>query len=250
MISTTLIGGIGNNLFQSATAFAFGLKYKVDVVLPTTIENPHYEGQQVHRFPGLKYSDNIIPLPTFSEQQFHYKPLPFMDFVNLYGYFQSHRYFNDYRKELLEALAIPYEKKEGWCSVHVRRQDYITKPDVHPAVTKEYLYEAMDYVFDQTGGGVTFEIYSDDTAWCSHVLAMPPFNKFHKKIYSGENEMEALQKMSCNQNIITANSSFSWWAAYLNQNPDKIVVSPRKWFGLEQSRNNTRDLYLPNSIIL
>lgn len=250
MISCIFRGGLANNIFQSATAFAFGLKHKVDVILPTTIDNPHYEGQQVHRFPGFKYSDDIIPLPIFEEQQFHYKPLPFMDYVKLSGYWQSWRYFNDYKKELIEALGVKYEMKNATCSVHVRRGDYLNNPDVHPPITKEYIYAAMDDVFEKTNGNITFEIFSDDTAWCSQILWASPFNKFTKNLHSGNSEIRDLIDMSNCEHNITANSAFSWFGAYLNQNPNKIVIHPKKWFGSEYRHQNTRDLYLPNSTIL
>lgn len=250
MITCTLTGGIGNCLFIEATLFAFAKKHNIEYAIPATIENPHYKGQQVHRFPGLNYSDNIQLLPIFQEQQFHYKPLPFMDFVCLSGYWQSWRYFHQYRKELLEALWFKWEMKKNTCAVHVRRTDYLNTPDVHPPITKEYILEAMELMYVKMNGGVTFEIFSDDTEWCSQVMWGTTFSKFEKNLHSGKSEIEDLKNMSECENIITANSSYSWWAAYLNQNENKTVIHPKKWFGSERRRYDLRDLYLPNSIIL
>ena len=249
MISIILQGGVGNNLFQVATAFAFGLKHNAEVIFPTTIENPHYEGQQVHQFTSFKYSDNIIPLPTFQEQQFHYKPLPFMDYVCLSGYFQSWRYFNQYRKELLAALDFKWEPRGG-CAIHIRRGDFLDKPDVHPVITKEYLLEAMKYVVSKTNSEINFFVYSDDEKWCIETFNEPKFEDYSIVLCHVPDEYDALQKMSCCEHQITSNSSFGWWAAYLNQNSNKIVVHPKKWFGSEYRHHNTRDLYLSNSIII
>jgi len=245
------MGGLGNNLFQTAAVFAFAKKHNLEYFVPTTIDNPHYEGQQVHRFPGINYLDNPPLLPTFKEQQYHYKPIPFMDFAVLDGYWQSWRYGHEYKKELLEALGFKWELKENVCSLHIRLDDYLDKPEVHPPITKGYIYEAMMTIMTrvQDWESVKFLVFSDSMRMAKEMLSSREFKSFPIEYSEGRNEIEDLELMSSCAHQITSNSSFSWWAAYLNQNPDKIVIHPRAWFGVGE-RKDTRDLYLPNSVIL
>lgn len=252
MVACTNTGGLGNCLFIQATLFAFAKKHNLEYAIPTTIDNPHYEGQQAHRFPGFNYSDDIPLLPVFQEQQFHYKPLPFMDFVTIQGYFQSWKYFNDYRKELLEAIGFNKKTRNNICSVHIRLDDYLDKPECHPPITKGYIFEAMMNVMTrvQDWEAVKFLVFSDSPRMAKEMLSSKEFKSFPIEYAEGNDEVYDLELMSSCEHNITANSAFSLMAAYINQNPNKIIVSPRNWFGNEMRHNNTKDLYLPNSVIL
>jgi len=92
----------------------------------------------------------------------------------------------------------------------------------------------------------TYLIFSDDIEWCKL-----NFDFLENKIFvNGNTDFQDLYLMSkCNDNII-ANSTFSWWGAWLNQNPNKKVIAPKIWFGNFYSNFNTNDLYFQDSIIL
>jgi hypothetical protein len=148
---------------------------------------------------------------------------------------------NMIRKSSNECVFVSNLKE--WCSIHVRRGDYLNYPDHHPVCSLEYFYEAM-----KMSGFKKFVVLSDDIEWC--------FRNFHsfsdfEFIYSrNESDIEDFAIMSkCAHNIIS-NSTFSWWAAYLNKNPDKIVISPDKdqWHGPAYSHWNHDDL-IPESWI-
>lgn len=139
-------------------------------------------------------------------------------------------------------------KKKEYCSVHVRRDDYLQQSEYHPPVSVDYLYIAMRLIWSEDSE-IIFRVFSDDIWWCKETFAEPEFDDFKIEYSEGTHEMEELEKMSCCSHNICANSAFSWWAAYLNQNPNKIVVMPEKWFGVAL-KHNTSDLYLPNAIIL
>lgn len=251
MVSCINTGGLGNCLFIQATLFAFAKKHNLEYLIPTKIENPHYEGQQVHHFPGFKYSDNIPEFPIYKEKGFEYEEIPYMDNVCFDGYWQSHLRFNRHRKELLEAIGFRWEMKENYCFLHIRLSDFLDKPDHHPPISKGYIFEAMMNVMTraQDWESIKFLVFSDSIRMAKEMLSSKEFKSFPIEYSEWRNEIEDLELMSQCEHGITANSSLSWWGAYLNQNPNKIIVHPRIWFGNAMG-HDTKDLYIPNSIIL
>jgi len=125
-------------------------------------------------------------------------------------------------------------------SVHVRRGDYLKLSDHHPACTLEYYDKAMSK-FD----GCKFLIFSDDKKWC-----LENFNKENCEISFNSDAVEDLQLMSLCDHHIIANSSFSWWGAWLGRNKDKKVIAPKEWFGPAKNDHNTKDLYCKDWIVL
>jgi len=115
--------------------------------------------------------------------------------------------------------------------LHVRRGDYLQLPTHHPTCTIDYYHKALAN-FD---GKVL--VFSDDIDWCRKTFQDPRF-----EFVKGNLDYIDLYLMSMCKNNIIANSSFSWWAAWLNDNKDKKVIAPKKWFGPAIS-HNTMDLY-------
>lgn len=247
MVSIQLQGGLSNQMFMSAFIWVYAKKHDLDYCIPKNVLNPHVAGKAAYEFPGFKYCDTEPDLPIVTEPHFHYTEFPRMDNVKFFGYFQSWRYFDEYREKLLEALGFAWRHKKEYCSVHVRRDDYLQQSEYHPPVTEKYLYEAMKNVAGKQPE-IIFRVFSDDILWCKETFSLPGFSQFNIQYSEGTHEVEELEKMSCCSHQICANSAFSWWAAYLNQNPDKIIIMPERWFG-EALRHYTRDLYLPGAII-
>jgi hypothetical protein len=173
------------------------------------------------------------------------------DYTDLYGYFQSERYFesisDSIRQDftfknpdtsLMTELRRAAEGKPV-VSIHVRRGDYITLPDHHPLLTKEY-YESSMSVFKD----VLFVIFSDDPEWCEYQ------EMFDGCMVVDASDATVMYTMSqCDHNII-ANSSFSWWGAWLNNNYHKVVIAPKGWFGPAYSEYDLSDLYPSRWIVL
>src|SRR5688572_6942436 len=246
MISISLQGGLSNQMFMSAFVWAHAKRHNLDYRIPRQVLNPHIAARPAYEFPGFKYCDTEPDMPVFTEPYFHYSEFSPMDGFKFFGYFQSWRYFNEYREELLKAFGFAWRHKKKLCSIHVRRDDYLIQSAYHPPITPEYLYEAMKLVASRDEN-LIFRVFSDDIAWCKEIFALPAFDDFKIQYSEGTHEVEELEKMSCCSNQICANSAYSWWGAYLNQNPDKIVVMPKKWFG-PAINHDTKDLYLPKSI--
>jgi len=168
------------------------------------------------------------------------------------GYWQSEKYFEGIRHIILKAFTFPSfnddknlgivkQINENYAvSIHVRRGDYLNG---FPLMTPEYYQEAME-VFNNKFKHVFYIVLSNDLDWAKENI------KFDKGVYvdwnTGSDSYRDMQLMTlCNSNII-ANSSFSWWGAWLNKHDDKIVIAPSVWLnGVE-----TPDIYAKNWIII
>jgi len=173
-----------------------------------------------------------------------------------HGYWQNEKYFKKYRKELLEIFTlktihsktIEYQQqiiKSEAVSLHIRRGDYVTDThtnSVHGTCDVRYYKKAVMEVL-KSKKQAHFFIFSDDLDWAESNLNFIN-NKTFIRLESDIPDHEEMYLMSqCKYNII-ANSSFSWWGAWLNQNSDKKVIAPKKWFN--GSVLNPKDL-IPNS---
>jgi hypothetical protein len=191
----------------------------------------------------------------FVEPHFHFDSDILKVGANAYlqGYWQTEKYFLDIqdviRKEFvlkeefsIDRLNIAREiREENWAvSLHIRRGDYVTNPGAnafHGVCSLAYYAEAMRYVAGKIDRPV-FYIFSDDIAWVKENLASE-----YRMVFVSNGilkDYEELAFMSLCGHHIIANSSFSWWGAWLNPNPEKIVVAPRRWFADESV--NTGDL--------
>ena len=173
---------------------------------------------------------------------FGYSELPLSDNVLLSGYFQTEKYFKHRRDEIIE-LFRPTEEQltyiwgkygnlKNTCSIHVRRGDYVKQPGNHPVCSPQYYQEAIQRMSSDTN----FLIFSDDTPFCKQIFIGDSF------IFI-ENELDYIDMyiMSMCTNNIIANSTFSWWGAWLNNNKNKVVISPSVWFGVDKPLN-TNDI--------
>ncbi|HXE95465.1 MAG TPA: alpha-1,2-fucosyltransferase [Dongiaceae bacterium] len=193
----------------------------------------------------------------YREKFFHFDPrvstLP--DNVYLEGYWQSERYFADIgdiiRKEFMVTPPLTGRNLELACeiqsvnsvSLHVRRGDYVTEEKTHGVCDIEYYRKAEERVAQELGNPEFF-VFSDDPEWVASNLKLRHPARYIRN--NGGMPHEDLRLMSlCRHNII-ANSSFSWWGAWLNDNPGKSVFAPREWF--RDKRYNTADI-LPESWI-
>jgi len=207
-----------------------------------------------------KYAIGLASLfaKNYQEPHFHYDS-GFFDLPGhavVQGYFQSDRYFRDTREHLLrefawvnepqgENLTILKEIQQTpeSISVHVRRGDYINNQNVtkiHGIVPMGY-YETAVEKMTQKMKSPRLYIFSDDPEWCRQNLRWSYPAKIVSNQGSGSEDMRLMRE--CRHHII-ANSSFSWWGAWLSLNPDKIVIAPQQWFCGKAI--NTKDL-LPES---
>ncbi len=249
MITCKLEGGLGNQLFMISHVFAYAKKHHLNYCVETKVTNPHiYDKDEYHlsayRFPGINYCSGQNNLQEYKENGFRYQEIPTLDNISFVGFWQSWKYFDEYRKELLNALDFPYTKNEGVVSIHVRRGDYLHYQNHHPVITIEYLNRAI-YFFMQRGY-FKFRVFSDDLKWCKENI---PAQNIELEFSEGQEEIQDLVDASCCEHSIGSNSSYSWWIYYLNQNKNKIGVFPRQWFG-PALNHDISDLLPANTIML
>lgn len=185
--------------------------------------------------------------------------LSYPDNTLLIGFWQSQNFFSTIREILLKELTIKKTMSQDCLmahdaivnsnsvSLHIRRGDYVSDKNAnsfHGILPLEYYYNAMNYLNQLTSNLKVF-VFSDDIDWVKSNLKLKnesvyiDFNK-------NENSVFDMYLMSlCKYNVI-ANSSFSWWGAWLNQHPNKVVISPKLWF--VDNKINTKDL-IPSSWI-
>jgi len=250
MVSCKLYGGLGNYMFQVAATRAYSVEHNMPDCYP--IES----AVRVHRnasdyidtiFSNLNVYDNFSCANVYKQGRFTYSKIPQYDAVILDGYFQSEKYFVDYRDLILD-LFKPTKDVQSYIdnkfenidwdnstSIHVRRGNYLSLQHNHPVQDIDYYSEAIG-----VSEGHKFVVFSDDIDWCKSVFEGDAFT-----FIEGEEDYMDLYLMSQCRNNIIANSSFSWWGAWLNNNNDKKVIAPKKWFG-NNLTHDTSDL-LPDS---
>lgn len=248
------MGGLGNYMFQIAAAYAYSKRYGFHVgfnCAESSGPHKHITEYQNNVLKGidLYYVRKNQPLQHL-EKGFHYQEIPnYKSDLLLNGYFQSEKYFNDFDSEIRN-LFMSYEieigeelksilDNENTCSIHVRRGDFLKHPNHHPVQNMNYFLKAIK----QMPKDSVFLIFSDDIEWCKQNFPDLP-EKF--KFIKGYKDYEDLYIMSKCKNNIICNSTFSWWGAWLNNNPDKLVIAPKNWFGPAYAGYNTNDLYCEN----
>lgn len=278
MVSSRLIGRLGNSMFQIAMSIGYARKYGYKWAAQ---ERPHNNESAIHRvFPNLPKTNETGKIfqehPAKVCQQhrthydlchFDYHDIPDMG-ANVYfvGFWQSYKYFEHCNDEIKELFKLPHvEGYEDYVSIHVRRGDYVQHAGSFPPITEKYLYDAMGMLTAKTDCK-KFIFFSDDIQWCKDfvskgvefqeadtngILRNYKTEDFTFEFSEGRNELQDLSLMaSCGHHII-ANSTFSWWASYLGHNPDRIVISPsaETWFGPTAGvKQPVKDLILPEWI--
>ena len=272
MIITKLKGGLGNQLFQYAAGRAVALHHKLPLKLDLTVFENYklHNGYRLDQFAiqaGIATENDIINLKggnnvLFSalrkagffkrKSYFKEKRSSYFDarvfknkFVYLDGYWQNELYFSNIREVLLRELSpinsindlgCDYLEPINKCnsvSLHVRRGDYLNLKNIN-VLDVDYYMKAVEYI-RKSVEKPTFFIFSDDLDWCKKSLG---FLDGCIYVDRTQTEIDDLKLMSfCRHNII-ANSSFSWWGAWLNQNPRKTVIAPKDWMLNDPSSSN------------
>jgi len=241
-------GRIGNQMFQYAalvgvskkTGFDYGITihksddiwncFNLDDIFELDIKP--FEGEITNQYcePYYSFCDDIFNIP---------------DNTDIHGYFQSTKYFEHCHDEILRQFTFKQEhlskvKQYGtnFTSIHVRRGDYIGSGNFYACHMMNYYNKACDIIGDDK-----YLVFSDGIDWCNDNFVGDKF-----VVVDDLNDYESLCLMSRAKNNIIANSSFSWWASYLNPNPNKRIVAPIKWFG--DLQRNVEDLYMGNWILV
>lgn len=247
-VSVQLMGGLGNQLFQMSACIGYGKENGIDYCIPKHTLNDEvwkpYHFEKLNYCTGIPQRDIIV----YKEESHSFTPIP-SNFnqknIILQGYFQSYLYFKDYRKEILELFGFDNLKiKKGICSVHIRRGDYLKYPTKHPEVSlHNYIAKAIGNMIEYNKI-LNFMVFSDDIEWCKRNIKSEKLYPIIIDFVEQGEALSDLKKMSEYEHNIIANSTYSWWGAWLNNNPDKIVICPDEsnWFGIDNKHLDVSDL--------
>lgn len=281
MIRLILTGGLGNQMFEYAAAKALSLKLNQDLTLDLYALNKKTKGIQrnfeldifdidlnissswktqllVKLFPLIEKNRSffrktfgyfrdysaIVYLPEFESLEGN---------IILHGHFQNEKYFKQYESVIRDEFTFKRPLKEknlqiaeqmaqtNSVSMHIRRADYVNDSNF-ALCPKEYYQQAMDEI-SQTITDPAFFVFSQDFDWINENLTFEKDQVIFVDWNKGVDSYIDMQLMSlCKHNII-ANSSFSWWAAWLNKNINKQVFCPSCWFRKEERNKDLREFY-------
>lgn len=236
MVTTRFIGRLGNSMFQVAAAIGYAKRYGYAWAAPFDARESSIH-QVFSDLPKTGNHHQTYPKRDgYDPQWFDYQEIPNVGpDVLLAGYWQSYKYFQHCEDEVRKVFQLDINPIDA-VSIHVRRGDYVQYANSFPPVTVEYIDRALWTISGTWGGWEKLIVFSDDIQWCKENL--PQIFPDHKDAFEfseGRTEREDLSLMaSCSHHII-ANSSFSYWGAWLGHNKNKIVVAPHpeSWYGPE-----------------
>lgn len=263
MVISYLKGGLGNQFFQYATGYALSRELNCPLYLDTS----HYKNkQQIRKFELslyqieskeigntqkliLKVLSKISPEKNIhiQEKQFHFVPFDLTTLsskksVWLDGYWQSPLYFEKYRADILRQFQLsqsPSPENQSLLSeirnsnsifLHVRRGDYVSNKSAasfHGTLPISYYEHALQKLNFTESSNQLF-IFTDDPEWC--IESFKTINSKRVVTHNQNSGWEDLRLMSECKAGILANSTFSWWGAWLNQNSNLKIIAPKNWF--------------------
>jgi hypothetical protein len=295
MIIVNIKGGLGNQMFQYAIGFALAKKKKTKLLLDVR-ELEEFNSVLPKGYIKRNFSLGIFGIKLeFSSKKDHIKVFQFnkkykyrniiaffLDKLNFYifrqrkrsfekrfynlkgttwyldGYWQSDKYFINYKKEILNVFNFnslknlefnknfikDISKKKTIC-VNVRRTDFIGHPEHHTLDIK-YYKKAIETFKKLIGNDFEIYVFSDDLQWCKKNFTFFDRTNFVEHSYAGKNFYNYLYLMTNFRNFVIPNSTFAWWAAWLCQFNDKKIIAPKKW---SNSYDNSKIDIIPNSWI-
>jgi hypothetical protein len=218
------------------------------------------EKEYIHKETEFKYNPIRLPANIVNDYD---------GLIRLKGYFQSYKYFSLHYHEIINFLKIQEQKREivqnyillseydikNSLSIHFRVGDYIHYSNNHPILPITYYINAIRSIVDYNSRipgillqKVLYFYEKSDTTYVNAIINnlenIFPMLQFIPVDTSLPDWKQMLLMSYCKYNII-ANSTFSWWAAYLNNNSEKTVLYPSVWFGPGLEKNNTVDLFPP-----
>lgn len=257
MVTTRLTGGLCNIMLQICATLAYSKKWNMPYAIPATTTHKRWKH---YKFPGVHYED--VDTTGF----FHYKEpslfynqrpynitcqdIPYHENIILEGHFLSHKYFWDYKDEILSLFGFNPGKFGSYAALHTRRGDYLNMQEYLPCMSLDYYERAINWVIENTGIN-KFMVFGDDPIWNRENINTINFPQCKEIKYSiDRTELEDLELMASCKIQITANSTYSPFAHYLNRHEDKICISPEKWYGPAYGEVDKRDMYFPGTILL
>ena len=265
-----LMGGLGNQMFEIAAGYAHARRTGRSLQLAerTSCRRPVYWTTFLHKCAGFVVPRAAVGTRMWNEPHFHYREIP-REATGIFGYYQSSRYFADVSGEIRDlfdphpviktvtaekyADFLTEEGRAAGCVVHIRRTDYLAgaNPAFHLVCDKAWYARAlaeMDRQRQGAGKMTRYLVFSDDLDWCRATEQADLWAGRDVVFVDERNDCVALHLISQFRAFVISNSSFSWWATWL-QPTAKTVVAPNRWFG-PKGPQDWEDIYEPTWIRL
>jgi hypothetical protein len=244
-------GRLGNQLFFVASTIGIAIKNNTDYGFTTQMGHSGLDYQSV--FLKELPITGSVPNNKHYQNGFCYEDVIISD-AELIGYYQSEKFFEhcrgvikeqfEFKPNIIGDILQQYPDIKDSLSIHIRRGDYVNQSNHHPTIPLSYYEKILS--FNKQNYKKIF-VFSDDTEWVKQNFVgdeyiLPQFNY--------NNDLYCFILMSLSQDNVISNSTYSWWAAWLNKNENKKVFSPhhKQWFGPMYNNLNTEDI-IPESWI-
>jgi hypothetical protein len=251
IITCELMGGLGNQLFQISNLLSICEDYKYKAVIPKLNKSPSiFHDRKVYwnnLFTNLPLGKKYKYYKKYKENNSFKKIELSNENTILCGYFQSYRYFDHNKNFIVNKLftndiVLNLIRKYDFLkvcnvSIHVRRGDYLKLDNIYKILDLNYYENALTY-FPKN---IKKIVFSDDIEYCRMFFKNIENIEFIENI---EDYEQMILMSMCSNNII-ANSTFSWWSAYLNKNGNKKIIVPKKWY-----LNNKMSIDIPKEWII
>lgn len=245
-----LHGGLGNQLFQVASAYGLAKKHNRILILVSDFSSysfTHPESDQyaktIFKSFHLIHQHHLPSMDTYCEtdniQCFQHQSFIGNENIFIRGYLQTEEYFKEYKEEIRSWFQV--EQTDSFF-IHVRRGD-IANWYLYALDYDTYYQKALDHI-ESFHPNAHYYIFSDDIEYCKQYKVFEPLNK----TFVEDTPLNSLLKMaSCTLGGICCNSTFSWWGSYLNENPNKMVIFPSTWIN---NGHDNKGIYYEGSIII
>jgi glycosyltransferase involved in cell wall biosynthesis len=236
-VTPLLAGGLGNQMFEIAAAASLAKDNNAILIINNEEHILPNQGRNINNYLDNIFSkisiDKNLPIEHIYKWDLStYRPIKYQPNIKTMGHFQSWRYFHhnqDYIKGLfaptdeIRQVLKTMEYLSEYTILQVRRGDYYKFPDHHPQLIPDYFYKAVNQINPNK-----ILIFSDDIDWCKKNLTFSIKCEYNTQSFPDYLE---LYMMTLCKNLVVSNSSFGWWAAYLNSNPHRKIYVPSIWFG-------------------
>lgn len=275
MATVVIKGGMGNQMFQYAFGKSLSKKNNIKIIYDTNyylknktrklellnlnINEKEIENKKIFNNENINNFIKKITLRKIikEENNLNFKKIEYEKNTIYDGYWQSEKYFKEIRNEIIKKFSLNKNnqkilnekincykiQKNQTISIHIRRGDYLSNNsalEIHGLMQLGYYYESINKIINlKNYKDPNIIVFSDDIIWCKENIKLKYKTVFIEP--SHQNSSIDLHLMSkCRDNII-ANSTYSWWGAWLNESNHKVIVAPKKWFNSSIIINN--DIY-------
>jgi hypothetical protein len=237
---------LGNQLFFVASTMGIAKRNNTTYSFSSDLGHSGLDYKMLfeHSIPKTNY----VPEKKYHQEGYGYYDVDITDDVELIGYFQSEKFFKHcenevrhqfkFKKEIVDSVLNQYPEITKSASLHIRRGDYVNQPNHHPLMPLEYYNEFLNNHKDEYD---KIFVFTDDIDWAKETYQG---EKYIFPYFNENNDLYSFVLLSQSKTTVIANSTYSWWAAWLNDNKDKKIYCPphNKWFGSMYNSLETKDI--------